>query len=201
LYSYTITSVTARFDEHLARACKESGCYEIASGIESGSPTILRNIRKPATAEINRRFIITAKRAGLRVKAFLIVGLPRESWDTIRETYDFLEGLRRERCAPDDLDVSILQIYPGAPLYQSPQDIEFDAYTDFDKMYYKSSPGSYAELIQVRTKAMSKEDLIAARNLLEYEFKSTNWVEDHTGRKDLDRIYETINYARKKIRD
>ena len=29
--------VTAKFDETLASACKESGCYEIASGIESGS--------------------------------------------------------------------------------------------------------------------------------------------------------------------
>lgn len=191
--------VTAKFDSQLAVACRESGCYEIASGIESGSPTILRNIRKPATCDINKRFIVTAKRAGLRVKAFLIVGLPGESWETIRDTYDFLQELRREGRAPDDIDVSILQIYPGAPLYQSPQDIEFDSFTDFDKMYYKSSPNSYAGLIQVRTKQMGKEDLIAARNLLEYEFKPKNWVEDATGRKDLDRVYESIEYARKRL--
>jgi len=117
--------VTAKFDERLAWACKKSGCYEIASGIESGSEKILRNIRKPATKEINRRFIVKAKQAGLRVKAFLIVGLPSESWETISETFDFLDGLRKDGYGPDDIDVSILQIYPGAPLYLSPQDLEF----------------------------------------------------------------------------
>lgn len=45
--------VTAKFDEELAMACKRSGCYEVASGIESGSEEILRNIRKPATVGIN----------------------------------------------------------------------------------------------------------------------------------------------------
>jgi anaerobic magnesium-protoporphyrin IX monomethyl ester cyclase len=191
--------VTAKFDDTLARACKDSGCYEIASGIESGSPTILKNIRKPATVQINRRFIRTAKRAGLRCKAFCIVGLPGESWETIRETDQFFEGLRQEGYAPDDVDFSILQIYPGAPLYQKPQDIEFDSYTDFDKMYYKSAPNSYAGLIQVKTKQMSKEDLIAARNYLEEKWKPKDWVKDHTSRKDLDRVYETIHYARKRI--
>ena len=191
--------VTAKFDERLARACKESGCYEIASGIESGSPTILRNIRKPATKDINERFIRVSKQAGLRVKAFCIVGLPGESWETIRETDQFFEGLKREGYTPDDVDFSILQIYPGAPLYQRPQDIEFDSYTDFDKMYYKSAPNSYAGLIQVKTKQMSKEDLIAARNYLEEKWKPANWVKDHTDRKDLDRVYETIHYAEQKI--
>jgi len=66
-------------------------------------------------------------------------------------------------------------------------------------MYYKSSPNSYAELIQVRTREMSKQDLIAARNLLEHEFKRSGWQEDVTGRKDLDRVYESIEYARKRI--
>jgi anaerobic magnesium-protoporphyrin IX monomethyl ester cyclase len=82
---YSPRDATAKFDEELARACKRSGCYEIASGIESGSSNILRNIRKPATTGINRRFIITAKRAGIRVKAFMIIGLPGESWETIRD--------------------------------------------------------------------------------------------------------------------
>ena len=192
--------VTAKFDQVLATDCKHSGCFEIASGIESGSPTILKNIRKPATIDINRRFIRTAKKAGLRVKAFLIVGLPGESWETIRETDSFFEGLKQEGYQPDDVDFSILQIYPGAPLYQKPQDVEFDTYTDFDKMYYKSAPSSYSGLIQVKTKQMSKEDLIAARNYLEEKWKPKGWTADHTSRKDLDRVYETIQYAQKRLK-
>ena len=195
--------VTAKFNEELALGCKRSGCYEIASGIESGSPTILRNIRKPATVELNRRFIITAKKAGLRVKAFLIVGLAGESWATIRETDRFLLSLKEDGYAPDDIDISILQVYPGSPFYKTPQDIEFSR--DWDKAWYKSAPGSYEGLVQIRTKEMGPKDLIAARNWLEDKYKPKGWIEDYTGRKDADKIYEndqvaeSIKYAERMV--
>ena len=139
--------VTAKFDREIAEACKESNCYEVASGIESGSPTILRNISKPATVELNRKFLVTGKKAGLRTKAFMIIGLPGESWETIKESYTFLKSLGEYQ--PDDVDFSILQVYKGSNIYKTPMDVEFEDY-DSDKMYYKSSPDSYTDLIQVR---------------------------------------------------
>lgn len=189
--------VTGKWDAELARACKSSGCYEVATGIESGSPTILRNIRKPATVELNRRFVVSAKRAGLRVKCFMIVGLPSESWQTIAETDRFLESLKAEGCAPDDVDFSILQIYAGSPLYREPKDVEFTK--DWENAYYKSSPGSYEDLIQVRTAAMTKKDLVAARNYLESKWKPEGWVKDNIDRKDLDRVMASIEYAKSRI--
>ena len=196
--------VTAKFDEEMAKACKESNCYEVATGIESGSPTILKNIKKPATVELNRKFLITAKKAGLRTKSFMIIGLPGENWETIRETYDFLMDLRKQGYAPDDCDFSILQVYKGSGIYANPMDIKYDDY-DESKMYYKSSPDSYTDLIQVRTKGMDKYDLVAARNFMESEFKKQNWIKDYSDRKDLDEVYkkdnilESIKYARKKL--
>lgn len=203
--------VTAKFDEELAKACKESGCYEIASGIESGSETILRNIHKPATRDINRRFIKTAKRAGLRVKAFLIVGLPGESWNTIRESDEFLDRCTKEGYAPDDIDVSILQVYKGAPIYQNPGDIVFKRDWS-EKSYYKSGPlqlqteaNAAAELVQVTTAQMNEYDLTAARNYLEGKYKQKDWIKNYTDRKDYDDIYgrediaESIKYAEKKL--
>jgi anaerobic magnesium-protoporphyrin IX monomethyl ester cyclase len=194
--------VTAKFDEEIAKACKESNCYEVASGIESGSPIILKNIKKPATVEMNRKFLITAKKAGLRTKAFMIIGLPGESWTTIKESYEFLQSLSEYK--PDDVDFSILQVYKGSNIYKTPYDVQFEDY-DSDKMYYKSSPDSYTDLIQVRTKEMSKYDLVAARNFMEAEFKSKNWIKEYSDRKDLDGVYkrnnidESIKYAKKKL--
>jgi radical SAM superfamily enzyme YgiQ (UPF0313 family) len=196
--------VTAKFDEEIAKACKDSNCWEVASGIESGSPTILKTIKKPATVELNRKFLITAKKAGLRTKAFMIIGLPNESFKTLRETYDFLMDLKKEGYAPDDTDFSILQVYKGSGIYQNPLDIKFDDY-DSDKMYYKSSPDSYTDLIQVQTKELSKYDLVAVRNLFEMTFKKKGWIKDYSDRKDLDEVYkqdkiqESINYAKRKL--
>lgn len=189
--------VTGKWDRELADACKSSGCYEVATGIESGSPAILRNIRKPATVELNRAFIRSAKKAGLRVKTFMIIGLPGESWQTVRETDAFLEGLRAEGCAPDDVDFSILQVYPGAPIYQNPIDVTFTK--DYEHAYYKSTPGEYGDLIQVQTAGMAKADLVAARNYLEEKYKPAGWVKDHIDRKDLDRVMASIQYAKDRM--
>ena len=194
--------VTAKFDREIAEACKESNCYEVASGIESGSPTILKNIHKPATLELNRKFLITGKKAGLRTKAFMIIGLPGESWLTIKDSYNFLKNLGEYQ--PDDVDFSILQVYKGSGIYKNPMDVRFEDY-DSDKMYYKSSPDSYTDLIQVRTKEMSKYDLVAARNFMEMVFKKKDWIKEYSDRKDLDEVYkkdnvfESIKYACSKL--
>lgn len=196
--------VTGKFDADIAMACKNARCYEIASGLESGSPTILRNIHKPATIDINRRFVRTAKKYGLRVKGFFIVGLPGESWSTIHETDLFLEELKEEGNPIDDVDFSILQVYKGAPIYLNPLDIEFNKDWE-EKAYYKSEPGIYEELVQVRTKAMTKYDLIAARNYLEQKNKKRGWTKQYSDRKNLDDIYEredvadSIKYAEKML--
>lgn len=193
---FMVTGVS-KWDEELARACKESGCYEVASGIESFHPQVLKNIKKPATPEMNMRFIRIAKKAGLRVKAFLIIGNAGESWETIRETDRRLAELKAEGCAPDDIDASILQVYPGAPYYKNPQDIVFRK--DWEKSYYKSAPGQYESLVQVRTAAMSAKDLIAARNYIEDRYKPEGWIKQHGDRLDLDRVYESIEHAKKKL--
>lgn len=201
--------VVAKIDDEMFQAMKNSGCYECATGVESFSPTILKTIRKPATADMNMKFIRMAKKNGVRIKIFMIVGLPGETWRTIKETVDSLNILKNEGYAPDDLDVSILQVYHGSNIYRDREklDIKFEDYMDnVDKMYYKSSPDSYTDLIQVQTQAMSKYDLIAARNYIEFTFKKPGWLEDYTGRKDLDKIYEndvmteSIKYAEEQLR-
>ena len=199
--------VTAKWNETLATEAKRSGCYEIASGIESGSEQILRNIRKPATTSINRRFVITSKKCGLRIKGFFIIGLAGETWQTIRETDKWIDCLREDGYGFDDVDFSILQIYPGSPFYQNPQDIVFEDINP-DKAYYKSSPGSYEDLVQVQTSGMTKYDLVCARNYMELKHKKmgAKWMSDYTGRKDFDKLYEddrlieTIKYAEKKLK-
>ena len=200
--------VAAKTDDEVFRAMKESGCYECASGIESFSPKILKTIKKPATVDMNLQFIRKAKKAGLRMKAFMIMGLPGCDWTTVREDDKTLSMLKQEGNLPDDIDISILQVYHGSGIYNdkvkdpSSIDIEFKEY-DYDKMYYKSSPDQYN--VQVRTKGMSEYDLKAARNYLEYKYKKANWLEDYTGRKDLDRVMynedvmESIKYAEKKL--
>lgn len=94
----------------------ESGCKHIAVGLESGSDAILSAMRKGITVQMARDGIRRAKDAGLIVRAYLIVGFPGETWDTVNETIDLVRETQ-----PDEFVVYPLIPYPGTPLYENPE--------------------------------------------------------------------------------
>lgn len=148
----------------LLEAMAVSGCAEIGIGVESGSPQILETIQKGETVGQQSAAIAMAKHAGLRVKTFLIVGLPGETWQTIDETAAFLEETQ-----PDDVDVTILQVYPGSAIYDDPEG--YGISLDGGPTWYKGLPGEYTA--RHHTEMLSPDDLIVARNYLELRFKTS----------------------------
>ncbi len=92
-----------------------SGCRHISFGVESGSPQLLERMVKHQTVAQIRRGIGNAKAAGLRVRVFLLVGFPGETWQTLGETIDLMLDLR-----PDEYSVYPVIPYPGTPLYADP---------------------------------------------------------------------------------
>jgi radical SAM superfamily enzyme YgiQ (UPF0313 family) len=146
----------------LLHAMAVSGCAEVGLGVESGSQAVLDAVHKGETVAQQACAIADAKRAGLRVKAFLIVGLPGETWETIDDTARFLAHTR-----PDDIDVSVLQVYPGSPIAADPA--AFGVTLEARPTWYKGTPGGYTA--SHRTAALSADDLVAARDYLEARFK------------------------------
>lgn len=101
---------TRRGDE-MARVLADSGCYEIAFGAESGSQRILDSARKRCTVEQNFKTVEYAKRFGIKVKAFILLGLPGEDWQTLRETEDFV---RNSGC--DDYQFAVYMPFRGTAI-------------------------------------------------------------------------------------
>lgn len=79
------------FDAEMLRAMKDAGCFMLAIGIESGSPTILRNIGKGLDLDKARQAIADMKEVGIIAYVLLMVGNPGETEETIKETVHFLE--------------------------------------------------------------------------------------------------------------
>lgn len=110
--SYRCFGRVGSCSEVMANLLREGGCKHIAFGIESGSPVMLERMVKHQTVADIRSGIYNAKAAGLVVRAFLLVGFPGETWDTVKETADLME-----ECKPDEFIVYPMIPYPGTPLY------------------------------------------------------------------------------------
>jgi len=91
--------------------------------------------------------------------------LPAESPETIEETRRFIHesGL-------DDVDFSLFTPYKKSLIYEQKHKFDIDWDEEHLKyLWYKGKPDSYQS--NVRTSAMSGDDLVAARRSLEGEFK------------------------------
>jgi radical SAM superfamily enzyme YgiQ (UPF0313 family) len=141
----------------------KSGCKEVGIGIESGSDTILQTVHKCSTSEQNKNAIQMAHDAGIRVKGFIIVGLPGESEDTIAETEAFIN---ESPC--DDYDFLLFSPLPNSDIYrrQREYDILHNASkADYRKMWFKGTPGTYEAT--VATHSLSAIELTEIRKELE----------------------------------
>lgn len=165
---------TQKGDE-MAKVLADSGCYEIAFGAESGSQQILDNVRKRCTVEQNFKTVEYAKRSGLIVKAFILLGLPGENWTTLRETEAFV---RDAGC--DDYQFAVYMPFRGTAIQR---EIESgNSAIDLSIVPAGSDgevTGAYGvrggeTAYEVRTEALSATELREFRNYLVTKYKPTS---------------------------
>lgn len=110
------TKVNYHFNkqEEMYKRMAGSGCYQITLACESGSQRVLDNI-------INKRLpldtiypsIENAKKAGMLVHTFWIIGYPGETYDEIQKTVKFAMN-----SGADSFSFAILSPLPGTPIYR-----------------------------------------------------------------------------------
>lgn len=94
--------------EPLLRDMRLAGCERLSLGVESGSEAILRAIDKKITPDEIVESARLAKKFGIRVRFYMMLGNRGETAETFRETLAFLE-----RARPHEYIFSCLSIYPG----------------------------------------------------------------------------------------
>lgn len=108
-----------------------NGCVSVVYGIESGSEKILKVMEKNATVEENINALKWTNEAGLGTVIQLVLGMPGETDETIRETTEFLKKVAPyqtwwEGKAPSELiSINYAQALPGTPLYEFAREYGF----------------------------------------------------------------------------
>ncbi|HET9957742.1 MAG TPA: radical SAM protein, partial [Polyangiaceae bacterium] len=94
--------------EELLREMRLAGCQRLSLGVESGSQRILDQIHKKITKEEILRAVEMAKKYGIHVRFYMMLGNRGETAETFRETLEFLKLAK-----PHQYIFSCLSIYPG----------------------------------------------------------------------------------------
>jgi radical SAM superfamily enzyme YgiQ (UPF0313 family) len=106
-----------RVDLDLLKLMRRSGCSMISFGIESAVPEILKKCRKGTNPVQIENAIKWSREAGLETIAHVILGLPGETAETIRETDRFIR-----RINPDYVQYYGAIPFPGTEFYEMAQD-------------------------------------------------------------------------------
>jgi anaerobic magnesium-protoporphyrin IX monomethyl ester cyclase len=80
-------------DADVMRLMREAGCDSVSFGIETGSPEMLKRIRKRITLDQGRRAAEICREVGLTPHASFMVGLPGETPETLRQTQAYADSL------------------------------------------------------------------------------------------------------------
>jgi anaerobic magnesium-protoporphyrin IX monomethyl ester cyclase len=94
--------------EELLYEMRLAGCQRLSLGVESGSQRILDAIHKKIKKEEIIEAAEMAKRVGLHVRFYMMLGNRGETAETFRETLEFLE-----RAKPHQYIFSCLSVFPG----------------------------------------------------------------------------------------
>ncbi len=103
-------SKTMSMFPNMPRMLAESGCVELGFGAESASQLILDSIGKGTKVEGLHNFVNISVKAGISVKAFFMIGLPGETKETFKQTYDFISKYRK--LYPDHFDFDLVVFFP-----------------------------------------------------------------------------------------
>ncbi|MDW8274526.1 MAG: radical SAM protein [Chitinophagales bacterium] len=102
-------------DEEVAYWLKNSGCYFITYAPESGSPRLLKKIKKKVHLPSILRSVRDSKKQGMIVYLNMILGLPEETHLDIWKTMWFLFKCKLN--GVDDVPIAFYRPYPGSHLF------------------------------------------------------------------------------------
>ena len=161
-------------DDEILDLLQEAGCTRIGISVESGVQRVLKDImHKPLNLDIIEPLVHKFHERGIMMIADFIIGLPGETWEDIRASFDFAYNMGADLC-----NINIAVPYPGTDLFHYmlqhgllPKNFRFNRRFFVDGLY--SCPEYSAAQLQIlrafeweRINAGTQERKLRAMNAL-----------------------------------
>lgn len=154
---YTCNARIEAMREESYQLLRDSGCFTLEMGIESGSEQLRKTIleRKMSNKKIIEAFDL-AHKYGLKTMSFNMVGIPTETKSQINETIKL-----NRRLNPTSILVSMFQPYPGTGLYKLCEENGWLNGRPIPYSYFLYSAVSYPDL--------SSEEILKIKRLFRFQ--------------------------------
>lgn len=123
----------------MARLAREAGCVDIALGIESACPEVLKINNKRIDLDKAKEYIRLLKQTGIGVRLHFIIGLPGEPDDVVERTLAFVDETE-----PSSVLLSYLCPMPGSELFEHTERFGIRI-TTYDWEKYTLTAGRFRE--------------------------------------------------------
>lgn len=100
-------------DREMLEAMKAANCGYILFGVESGSPEMLKRMKKGITLDKIRHAFKLTRDVGIKTQAFFLFGMPGETQETIQESIDFAKEINAS-----STQFAVAIPHPGTALYE-----------------------------------------------------------------------------------
>lgn len=100
-------------NEDIVKTMNSAGCVSISYGFESGSPRMLKSMKKVATIEKMENAIKVNRKFGMMLPVSFIIGMPGEDDESCNETVEF--------CIRNEIPLKSIMFatpYPGTQLFE-----------------------------------------------------------------------------------
>lgn len=180
-------------NNELVKKMKDSGCYRLTFGIESGNKETLRFIGKPlAMLDRAKSIIQYANKIGLWTICTFIIGFPHEKIESINDTINYAIN-----CGTDYAVFYILAPFPGTPVIEIFQREGLITGAEEPQLWaYMLSGGG------VNTKYFTKEELAKLQQSAQTKFLKRRFISFMNPLRLARKIhsYEDLKYTLRLIR-
>lgn len=154
---------------------KESGCYKVHFGIESGDQNILNKVKKGITLDQVRNAARICKEAGIKTKGYFMIGMPGDTVETMKNTLNFARELEM-----DDTMFSVTTPFPGTELWNTIDKSKISSlsdafyYHEYDDndfhIFYNLSDATDDDVISAMREAQDISDRIRTKTICKNMF-------------------------------
>lgn len=123
------TKVETMRDEETIDLMAAAGCRYISISPETGSPRLLKLMRKPFNLEHAVRIVKRMNYAGIRSQACFVLGYPGETEEDLQMTWNLVRDLTR--VGVDEVALFIVTPVPGSAIHE-----QFSGYTSLSELNF-----------------------------------------------------------------